>query len=68
MSEPHVGSSAIALPAHVPLAPVGRRILRIAVLLGAVAALSWALHAFGVADIEKWLDSMWRTLTDVHPA
>lgn len=66
MSE--IASTAVALPAHVPLAPLGRRLLRIAVLLVVVALALWALHTFGVADIERWLDKLWHAFTDVHPA
>ncbi len=68
MSELQAGSSAVALPAHVPLAPIGRRVLRIAILLGVAALVLWALHTFGVADVERWLDKLWHAFADVHPA
>lgn len=68
MSEPQIGSSSVALPAHVPLAPVGKRVLRIVLLLVVVALALWAVHTFGVADIERWLDKLWKAFADVHPA
>jgi uncharacterized membrane protein YbhN (UPF0104 family) len=67
VSEPQVASSTAALPARIELAPLGRRALRIAILLAGAVAVVWAIHAFGLADMEKWLDSLWTTLTEVHP-
>jgi uncharacterized membrane protein YbhN (UPF0104 family) len=68
MSDVRGGSSAVALRAHVELAPLGKRVLRIAILLALVAAVVWAIHTFGLADIERWLDKLWKAFSDVHPA
>jgi hypothetical protein len=52
----------------VPLAPLGKRVLRIVLLLAVAGLALWAIHTFGLADVERWLDKLWHSFTDVHPA